>query len=246
MPQPAPSSGLDHRPDFMVTLGLAPPYAIEDVHQAYREKAKRAHPDRGGSVAEFVAIQEAFERAQAYMEYRTDRRAWIAGRMARYVALEQAIARVSRFGVNIVTLAPAWLQHSFGEFAQLTETPATARAENATNGDAIIAALVGDHAALRELETIELPGCRVSDDAVLRLGAFQMLRRLDLSRTPVTRRVLELVQTLPQLETLELEGSRVGWWLRRRTAAKLRRRAAAEPIPVAAFRDEGALASTVV
>jgi hypothetical protein len=230
----------------MVTLGLAPPYAIEDIHQAYREKAKRAHPDRGGSVAEFIAIQQAFERAQAYMEYRTDRRAWIAGKMARYVALEQAIARVSRCGVSVVTLAPAWLQQSYGDFAQLTETPAIARAENATNGDAIIAALVDDHVALRELESLELPGCRVSDNAVLRLATFPMLRRLDLSRTPVTRRVLALVDELPQLESLDLEGSRVGWWLRRRTAARLRRRAAAEPIPVAAFRDEGALASTVV
>ena len=49
----------------MVTLGLAPPYAIEDVKHAYREVARATHPDRGGSAAAFAAVHEAFERDQA-------------------------------------------------------------------------------------------------------------------------------------------------------------------------------------
>ena len=49
----------DNRPAYMITLGLAPPYAAEDVKQAYLEKAKLALPDRGGSTAAFNEIQQA-------------------------------------------------------------------------------------------------------------------------------------------------------------------------------------------
>ncbi len=216
----------DGRPDFMVTLGVAPPYVMEDVKRAYLEKAKLAHPDRGGSTAAFNEVQQAFERAQAFLEFRTDRRAWIAARMDRYVALENAVARLQRLGAKVTTHAQQWLQQSFGEFAQLMESPVTVRAVDAPNGDAIIAALVADHAALKDLDAVELPGCRVSDDAVLRLAVFQSLQRLDLSRTPVTSRALAVIDSLPVLESVALQGSNVGWWTRRRTAARLRRRAA--------------------
>lgn len=229
----------------MVTLGLAPPYAIEDVQQAYREKAKQAHPDRGGSSAQFHAIQDAFEQAQAYLEFRSDRRAWIAGRMARYVALEEAVGRLRSLGASVTTVMPRWLEQSFGDFAQLTETAVLVRAVDAPNGDQLVAALVADHAALRDLEAIELPGCRVSDEAAISLGAFQLIKRINLSRTPVTSRVLALVDDVPSLQALLLDGSNVGWWSRRRTAVRLRRRAAADPLPAAPLRNPHAATSKV-
>jgi hypothetical protein len=227
MSHPSHSSGLDHRPEFMVTLGLAPPYAIEDVHQAYREKAKQAHPDRGGSTAAFNEIHQAFERAQEYLAFRGDRRAWIAGRMKHYMAVEDAIARLVKLGASVQAAAPEWLERSFGDFAQLTETAVLIRALDAPNGDALINALVEHHTALRELETLELPGCGVTDEAALRLGVFQQLKRLNLARTRVTNRVTALVDELPMLESLSLDGTAVSWWSRRRTASRLRRRASA-------------------
>ena len=63
----------DGRPDFMVTLGLAPPYAAEDVKAAYLSKAKELHPDHGGTADEFHALQDAFEKAERYLEFRSDR-----------------------------------------------------------------------------------------------------------------------------------------------------------------------------
>jgi hypothetical protein len=216
----------DPRPEFMATLGLAPPYVLEDVKAAYREKVKLAHPDRGGSVEAFNAIQQAFERAQEYLEFRTDRRSWIASHMERYVDLERAIARLRKLGAHVTTIAPQWLEQSFGDFAQLTETAVQFRAAGALNGDELIAALVEEHKPLRELREIEMPGANLSDDAVLSLGVFTMLAHLDLSDTPITSRALALVDEIEALETFHVDGTNVGWWPRRRLAARLRRRAA--------------------
>jgi hypothetical protein len=216
----------DHRPDFMVTLGLMPPYLIEDVKQAYRDKVKDAHPDRGGSVAAFNEIQQAFERAQAYVEFRGDRRGWIAAKMAHYAALQRAIERLEKLGATVTTFAPAWLEQSYGDFAQLTETVKVIRLEGPADGDAVIHALVADQHLFRELESLALPKCRVTDEAVLSLAPFHQLKHLDLSQTRATALVLDLIDAIESLRSLNLEGSQVGWLARRGANARLRRRQA--------------------
>ena len=215
----------DDRPDFMVTLGLAPPYTLDDVTQAYLEKAKQLHPDRGGSPDEFNVLQEAFERAQAYVAFRADRRTWIAGQMDRYITLERAIARLRGLGAEVATDAYDWMEHSFGDFAQLTETPVCVRAADAPNGDEIIAALVEEAGPLNELREVELPGATVSDAAVLRLRIFPMLRRLDLSHTQISDAALTVADDIPTLEEIVVDDTQIGWWAKHRLAAKLRRRA---------------------
>jgi hypothetical protein len=84
--------------------------------------------------------------------------------------------------------------------------------------------MVDDYAVLRELESVELTGSTVSDDSVLNLGVFQQLSWLNLSRTPIGSRALAIIDELPNLRTLTLDGTRVGWWRRRRANARLRRR----------------------
>lgn len=223
---PPHSSRAEHdpRPDFMVTLGLAPPYAIEDVKQAYRERARETHPDRGGSTEAFAAVHAAFERAQAYLEFRQDRRGWIAGKMARYAALQEAIAQLERLGAEVTAYAPEWLEQSYGDFAQLTEHVTKIRLVDSPAPAPVIDAMVENYPSLRELTTLELPGCRLTDDDVISLSVFQQLRRLDLSRTPVTKRVLSVVDAIESLRELDLDGTNVGWWAKRSVASQLARR----------------------
>jgi hypothetical protein len=208
----------------MVTLGLAPPYVLEDVLQAYRDKVKDAHPDRGGTVAAFNEVQTAFERAQAYLEFRGDRRGWIAAKMSRYTELRTAVERLQRLGAVVTTHAPDWLENSFGDFAQLSETARIVRLEGSADGDALIRALVADHHALRDIESLALPKCRLTDQAVLSLAPFQQLKHLDLSDTPVTALILDLIDAIESLETLNLEGTQIGWLAKRGAKARLRRR----------------------
>jgi len=228
--QSSHSARADHdpRPDFMVTLGLAPPYAIEDVKQAYREKARATHPDRGGSTAAFAAVHEAFERAQAYLEFRQDRRGWIASKMARYADLQEAIAQLEQLGAEVTAYAPEWLEQSYGDFAQLTEHVTRIRLADSPQPTPIIDAMVEHYASLRELHTLELPGCRLADDDVLHLSVFQQLRKLDLSRTPITKQALAVVDAIESLRELKLDDTNIGWWAKRGVASQLSRRVAAE------------------
>ncbi len=215
---------MDTRPDFMVTLGLAPPYVKEDIKKAYLEKAKLAHPDRGGTVEAFNALHEAFERAEEFVKFRGDRRAWIAARMERYVALERAIERLRDRHVAVSTFTPDWLANSFGDFAQLTESAELARALEPDRGDELIDALVAESEGVRGLMAIELVGCRISDAGVLRLGVFRSLKRLNLANTPITSAALAVIDELPSLEWIGLAGTRVGWWAKYRAEARLKKR----------------------
>jgi hypothetical protein len=52
-------------PMWARTLGITPPATPDMVKQAYREQAKRCHPDKGGSVEEMQQLNEA--RAQAML-----------------------------------------------------------------------------------------------------------------------------------------------------------------------------------
>src|SRR5947207_14567770 len=110
------------RLDFMETLGLLPPYTPEDVRMAYRERAKQAHPDRGGSVDDFLKLQAAYDRAVEYVKFSADRRGWLAAQVERYTEQEGVLAEVRRCGGQVKIEELDWLKRSIGEgFATLTE-----------------------------------------------------------------------------------------------------------------------------
>ncbi len=213
----------------MVELGLLPPYALEDVKQAYLIKAKKVHPDHGGTAVEFRALQEAFERAKQYTEFHSDRRSWIAAKMNEYIAVQRVVERLQQYGAEVTTHSIDWLEKSYGDFAQLTETITSLRLIDSPNADEMIRHMVGERESLGGLTRLELPSCQVSNEAVLQLEAFQQLRYLDLTGTPITEESLGIVNMILGLESLELQGSRVGWWMRRKVRLVLQKRRDAKP-----------------
>lgn len=52
-----------HTPACLERLGLTYPCTAAQVKAAYRQLAKRAHPDQGGKKEEFLALQAAYEQA---------------------------------------------------------------------------------------------------------------------------------------------------------------------------------------
>lgn len=212
------------RPQFMVTLGLLPPLSEEDVKRAYLAKVKSAHPDHGGSRTDFDAIQQAYQQAQEYLKMRSDRRGWIRARVDEYLAVGTVVEQLEAFGAEVKTNAVDWLKESFGDFAELTTKVTGIKLAGGANCDQLINTMVVESASLRSLERLELPGCPISDKAVLQLRVFESLTHLDLSDTPVTASILEVIDWLPRLETLELEGTSIGWSANRKVRSILRSR----------------------
>ncbi|MEM8946812.1 MAG: hypothetical protein AAGD11_16680 [Planctomycetota bacterium] len=230
MPSSRVNQSDDGRPDFMVILGLAPPYAVEDVKTAYLAKAKEVHPDHGGSVEAFNELQAAYDRAKHYLEFRSDRRRWIANQMADYLQVGEVVEQLESFGAEVVSESIDWLKQSFGDFAQLTESITSVRLIDSANADAMIGYMVGQTDVLGQLRRLELAGCQVSDEAVLQLEAFQQLEHLDLAGTPITKDALWIVDSILDLESIDISDTSIGWWTRRKVRSVMQKRQAAKPV----------------
>jgi hypothetical protein len=207
----------------MVTLGLLPPYTPEDIERAYLTKLKQIRPDLGGDRQAFYDVQNAYMQAKEYVKFRGDRRGWIAKRMDEYLAVQEVIEQLKRYGAEVETDALDWLEKSFGDFAELSETVNAVRLNGAANGDEAVEYMVSHHPQLMELRRLDLAGSVVSDATVRQLSVFRRLTELDLSRTPITWEALHIVHWLPELETVRVEGTGLSWLTRRRLAAQLRK-----------------------
>jgi hypothetical protein len=220
------TSRADARPAFMVTLGLLPPYTAEDVEQAYLAKIKDIRP--AGTADEsaffFYGVQHAYEQAREYVKFHGDRRGWIAKRTEEYVVIQEVARRLRQFGAEVETDSIDWLEHSIGDFAELTESIVGIRLAGVANADEAILYMIHEHPRLLELRRLDLSNSVVSDESVRQLSVFRRLSKLDLTGTPVTWEALYVVDWLPELDDVRVEGTRVNWLTRQRLAYKLRRK----------------------
>jgi hypothetical protein len=212
------------RPACMVKLGLLPPYMPEDVEKAYLARIKEIRPDLGGDPQPFYDVQNAYMQAKEYLKFRGDRRGWIAKRMDEYLAVQEVTEQLKAFGAEVETNFLDWLQKSFGEFAELTENVLGIKLHDAANGDEFIEFLVSHRDQLLELQRLDLAGCKVTDEFVRQLSVFRRLQELDLSRTAITWQSLHLVDWLPELHVLQVEGTGLNWFSRRKLASQLKQK----------------------
>jgi hypothetical protein len=208
----------------MVTLGLLPPYTADDVERAYLAKIKEIRPDLGGDREAFYDVQNAYMQAKEYVRFRGDRRGWIAKRMDEYLAVQEVVERLQQFGAQVETDSVDWLQKSFGDFAELSVAVNSIKLRGAANGDEALEYIISQRDKLLELRKLDLEGSVISDGMVRQLSVFRRLAEVNLNSTPITWQSLHIVEWLPELDTVHVEGTGLKWLTRQRLAAQLRRK----------------------
>jgi len=198
----------------MKALGLLPPYTIEDVKQAFKSKAKSAHPDGGGSTREFVQLREAYTQAVEFMEFQSSRRNWLASAVERYAEHSKFVEELEsqNFGVEIES--EDWRKNSFGDFVQVTERITGLRLQGSTVDDTHIEQLISKHKLLRSLRLLDVANSRVSDTGLKMLSPLRSLVRVDLRNTLVSPAGLKGLCSQPHLESIHIGGLNIGFWKR--------------------------------
>jgi hypothetical protein len=194
-----------------------PPYSVTDVKKAYRDKARRLHPDAGGDPQDFKALTFAYERALEYAEFRASRRQWLGNRIERYAVRETMIEQIEKLGGQY-RLGPAqdYLDDFGGDFAEVIRTLVEIRLSGSGITDEALAwtEAIGDVGG--EVRTLQVRDAKLSAQGLLRLSAFGSLRALDLRGTHINREGLAVLDRLPALEWVHLGRTGVGFWGRRR------------------------------
>ena len=210
----------EQRPVYMQILGLLPPYSLEDIHKAYKAHAASAHPDRGGVPEDFIKIQQAYDQAQQHMQFRQGRRAWMANLVEPYVKQQEIVEQVRQRNGDVQIEKIDWMQHSYGDFAALTERLRSIALRDMAKADEFLKILVSYNESLRFLDELILSGSDLSDVGLSSIVKIQSMKRLNLSGTRITASGLAVVGQLPDLAWINLAGLFLNWWDRR----SLRRR----------------------
>jgi hypothetical protein len=203
------------QPECLAILGLRPPLTLEDVRQAYMEKAKRAHPDRGGDPQEFIRLQRAFDEATDYVTFKASRLEWLASRIDAYAQQQEVATETIERGGSIEMEETDWLRKSFGEdFGHVADKLVAVRLANG-RADDVFAILLGFRAdSLKDLAELDLAGGPLTDEGLLQLKGLANLRHLDLRGTNVGKLAAEIPGWFERLEFLGLPKGALGLFAR--------------------------------
>jgi VanZ family protein len=216
-----PSPSPDSRPDFLVRLGLLLPCSVNDVEAAYRSRAKQAHPDAGGSTAEFTQLQSDYEAAREYAAFRSSRRGWLAANIERYAALQEVVVEIERRGGTVETQRPEWIARELGDdFAQVLDTVIAVRLTGPNIGLEDIEYLVSKRQSLGSLHRLDLSDSQIDNRGVRMLAALPTLRELNLNGSFAGNRTAAVLAEMPGLRRVHLADTFVSWLAR----LELRRR----------------------
>ncbi len=200
------------RPEFMIQLGLKPPYSPDDVKQAYRQKAKLAHPDAGGDPQAYMALHDAYEEALDYALFHAGRRDWIAEEMDRYIQRVAVVADVESRGGQVSMQRFEGLRPWVGEdFAQLKDKLIAIHLRGPEITDEALDVFIDNGDALQDVQMLDLAHSGVTGEGLARIQELQALSALDLHDTPVDNRGLDFIFRLPNLDWLHIGGTQVNW-----------------------------------
>jgi len=206
----------DHNHEFLAVLGLAQPVTLEDVKQAYLDKAKTAHPDRGGDKQQFIKLQTAYEQATEYVQFKAGRMQWLSRWVEQYAEQQQAIDEIHALGGTVDVKPCDWLTQSIGpDFATVLDRLSAVRLTGPKIENHALQVLTSKRRILSGLQKLELINTSISPRGLQDVQVFEALKHLDLTGTRVGALAVRLlVDKLPVLETLNLRGAGVSWWAR--------------------------------
>jgi hypothetical protein len=206
------------RPQFMETLGLLPPYSPEDVEAAFRDRAMKAHPDRGGTMDAFLKLNEAYRLAREYVKFRAGRRQWLALQVERYARQEEVIATIEQLGGSVELDHYDWIKQSVGDdFAAVAQRILKVEAHTPKSGTALAKVMSANVDLFDHLNDLDVSGTGFTDGDFLFLENFTNITRINLGRTNITSRSVELIERWPQLVWMNVSKTKVGlmqqFWL---------------------------------
>src|SRR6185295_13132757 len=115
-----------------------PPYSLEDVRRAYFDRARAAHPDRGGSAEEFSKLHEAYTKATEYAGFRTSRMHWLGAWVESYAAQQQVTDRINELGGTVEVEQTTAISESIGaDFANVFDRVVSIRLSGQAIDDAV-------------------------------------------------------------------------------------------------------------
>jgi hypothetical protein len=210
----SPVAPVDHNLEFLSVLGLRQPVTVEDVKQAYLDKAKAAHPDRGGDMQQFIRLQNAFEQATEYAHFTAGRMQWLTRWVEQYAEQQQLIDEIKALGGTVEVAPCDWLTQSIGpDFATVLDRVQAIRLSGPRIDDAVLLGLTTRRRILAGLRRLELFDTSITPVSLQHLRDLQTLNHLDLTGTAAGPRVVELlIRNLPELRTLTLRRTAIGWW----------------------------------
>ncbi len=198
--------------DFLKELGLTVPVTPEDVKQAFRERAKLAHPDReGGSVEEFRKLQSAFDEALEFAQRNGKRIPWVGIQMPIYIAQRHVAELVAKWGGSVEFASYDWLEDTVGEdFATLADRLLSIDLAGQPITDAQLIELCTEADGVRHVELLFLANTNVTDKGILEVTKMRNLRYVDLRDTKVSPAMRKQVARLERIE--RVEGLPKSWW----------------------------------
>jgi len=201
-----------NRPEFMILLGLKPPYTPEDVKHAYRQKAKTAHPDLGGDAETYMQLHSAYEQALDYASFHSKRREWIGDEIEPYIKRQEIINDVESRGGHVTIQRREALRPWVGEdFGQLKDRLIAIHLRGPNITDEALKVMIENADVLDDLEHLDLAHSQISSDGLLQLDGLSNLTALDLHDTPIDNQGMEIIARLPKLEWLHVGGTKVNW-----------------------------------
>lgn len=199
----------DDRPPFAEVFGLLPPYTLEDLDTAYRDRSRTA------SAAEQRDLDEIHRDGQQYLTFRASRRTWLGHQVDGYSDRADLVERIESVGGSIALESSDYYEYSLGpDFGDVARRLVGITLNGGGFTDTLVEPLLAEPWLADELRVLDLAETQVTPAVLERVAGLQRLVALNLRDTATGSGIPDLVLRIPSLEWIHVGGTGLGWWSR--------------------------------